>query len=132
MFSHTHRHINKQKKVSWLWKERPRLFFWRNIYWSALVPQPFLLPWKSSGCPPAFRHYSFCRTPHLKYLTVFWICISRYLLSKLYSDLMLCTPSDTFRIILAYSALYFFRYTSVYSIIFSIIKRYPLILRHYY
>ena len=45
---------------------------------------------------------------------------------------MLCTASDTFRIILAYSVLCFFRYTSAYSIIFSILKGYSLILRHYY
>ena len=45
---------------------------------------------------------------------------------------MLCTASDTFRIIMAYSALCFFRYTSVYSIIFNVIKAYPLISRHYY
>ena len=26
-------------KVSWFGKERPWLCFWRNVYWSALVPQ---------------------------------------------------------------------------------------------
>ena len=43
---------------------------------------------------------------------------------------MLCTASYTFRIIVAYSALCFFRYTLAYSIIFSFIQAYPLILRH--
>ena len=32
-----------------------------------------LLPWKMSRCLPAPSHYSFCKTLHLKYLTVFWI-----------------------------------------------------------
>ena len=39
--------------------------------------------------------------------------------------------TDIFRIIVAYSALWFFRYMSAYLIIFSVIKAYPLILRHF-
>ena len=50
-------------------------------------------------------------------------CLSRWLLNNLYSDLMLCSASDTFRI-LTYSALCFFRYMSAYSVIFSVIKTY--------
>ena len=34
-----------------------------------------LLPWKFSGCVPALGHYSFCKTVHLKCLTVLWIRI---------------------------------------------------------
>ena len=44
---------------------------------------------------------------------------------------MLCTASDTFRI-LVYSALFFFRYMQAYSVVFSVIKAYSSILRHYY
>ena len=36
-----------------------------------------LLPWKMSRCLPAPSHYSFCKTLHLKYLTVFWIRLSQ-------------------------------------------------------
>ena len=53
------------------------------------------------------------------------------LLNNLYSDFMLCTASDTFRI-LVYSALFFFRYMQAYSVVFSVIKAYSSILRHYY
>ena len=35
---------------------------------------------------------------------------------------MLCTARETFRIILANSALFFFRYTLAYSIVFSVIQ----------
>ena len=49
---------------------------WQNVYWSALGPHP-PLPWKISGCAPAFRHYSFCKMLHHKCLTVFWICLSQ-------------------------------------------------------
>ena len=53
------------------------------------------------------------------------------LLSNFYSvDLILCTASDTFRI-LAYSTLGFFRYMRTYLIIFSVAKAYQRILRHY-
>ena len=31
------------------------------------------LTWKLSGCSPVLRHYYFCKTFHLKCLTVFWI-----------------------------------------------------------
>ena len=53
------------------------------------------------------------------------------MLSNLYGDFIICTVSDTFRI-QAYSALCFFIYIPVYSIIISIIKTYSRILRHYY
>ena len=78
-----------------------------------------------SKCPsaPALRHYSFCKTFHLKYLTVYWICLSQLLLSNLNIDLMLCIALDTFRI-LTHSELCFFRYMQRYSSIFSIIKAY--------
>ena len=49
----------------------------------------------------------------------------------MFSDLLLCTASDIFRI-LAYSALCFFRYMLAYSIIFSVIKTYSDMLRHYW
>ena len=57
--------------------------------------------------------------------------LSRQLLSNLYSDLMLRTASDTFTS-LAYSELCLFRYIQVYSSIFSIIKVYSHILRHFH
>ena len=31
------------------------------------------LPWKVSGCLSALTHHSFCKTHHLKCLTIFWI-----------------------------------------------------------
>ena len=34
---------------------------------------PHPLSWKISGCAPALRYYSFCKTLHLKCLTVFWM-----------------------------------------------------------
>ena len=37
------------------------------------TPPPPLLPWKGSGYAPALIYYSFCKTLHLKCLTVFWI-----------------------------------------------------------
>ena len=46
-----------------------------------------------------------------------------FLVSNFYRDLVLCTASDRFGI-LGYWTLYFFRYMSVYSIIFSVIKAY--------
>ena len=49
---------------------------------------------------------------------------------------MICTASDIFRVLaysdLAYSELCLFRYMQEYSNIFSIIKAYSRILRHYY
>ena len=48
----------------------------------------------------------------------------------MYSDLMLCKATDTLRI-LAYSVLCFFRYMPAYQIIFSVIKVYSHILRHF-
>ena len=42
-----------------------------------------------------------------------------------------CTASETFRI-LAYSALCFFKYILTYSIIFSVVKAYLRIFRHYW
>ena len=50
--------------------------------------------------------------------------------TEMYSDFMLCIASDTFRIIMAYSTL-FFRYMPEYSIIFSVIKAYSRTLKHY-
>ena len=44
-----------------------------------------------------------------------------WLLNNLYSDLILCTASDTFSI-MVYSALFFCRYMPAYLIIFSVIK----------
>ena len=70
---------------------------------------------RSACCAPALRHYSFCKTLHLKSLIVFWI---RLCSLSPYSGLMLCTPSDTFRI-LAHSELCLFRYVQAYSSIFT-------------
>ena len=36
-----------------------------------LAPTLRLQPWNIPGCAPALRHYSFCKTIHLKCLTVF-------------------------------------------------------------
>ena len=47
------------------------------------------------------------------------------------SDLLLCTGSDTFRI-LAFSEIYLFMYTQAYLSIFSIIQTYSCILRDYW
>ena len=54
---------------------------------------PHPLTCKNPGCAPAPRHYSFCKTLHLKCLTVFWISLCLDNCSNLYSDLMLCTVS---------------------------------------
>ena len=51
---------------------------------------PSLLPWKISGCAPAFRHYTFCKTLHLKYLTVFWILLPLSLSLSLDNCLVIC------------------------------------------
>ena len=56
--------------------------------------------------------------------------LSQEQLSKLYSDLKLCTASDTFRI-LAYSELCLFRYMQANSNMSSIIKTYSCIVTHY-
>ena len=52
------------------------------------------------------------------------------MLGNLCSDLIICTGSDTFKI-LPYSALCFFTYMPAYSIIFSVIEVYSRILRYY-
>ena len=106
VFSHTHRRttrkgeggdwfatIWKSKKSPDFWGESPedlgektqkcsleRLFF--NCVspkclskWPTSTKLPLL--WKISGCALAFRHYSFCKTLHLKCLTVLWISLPR-------------------------------------------------------
>ena len=80
------------------------------------------LSWKISGCAPALIYYFFSKSHYLNCLTVFWIRLSRYMLSNLYNDLVLCTASDTFRILLAYSVLCFFWYMTAYSSILIVTK----------
>ena len=65
----------------------------------------------------------FLQNAHLKYLTMFWICLSPKLLSNLCSDLMLFTASDASKI-LAYSALCFLQ---IYA---GILRHYSGIFRH--
>ena len=50
-----------------------------------------LLPWNISGCAPALRRYSICKTLHLKCLTVFWIrfCLNN---CSVISTVTLCRP----------------------------------------
>ena len=55
----------------------PCLFFNEGFFQSSLVPQNHL-PKKIFGCAPGFINYFFCKTLHLKSLTVFSIplCLS--------------------------------------------------------
>ena len=106
------------------------LHFEQNIYCSVLVPQNF-------PCPENFLvaqlHSGIILFAKWSILIVWQCsesCLSWWLLSNLYKDLMLCTISDTFRIwniqnclfryILAYSSMFmhndaFLRLIQVYS-----------------
>ena len=94
------------------------MFFWRNVYRSAQVPQNLL-------CHENFLivclHSGIIVFTKRSILNV-WQCLNMHLswqlLSNLYSDLILCTASDTFRI-LAYSELCLFRYVQAYWGIFK-------------
>ena len=74
--------------------------------------------------------FFFCKTLRLIFLTVFWILFSQQLLSNLYRDLILCTASDIFRI-LVFPALSYCSYMPAYLIILCVIKIYTRILRPY-
>ena len=80
------------------------------------------LPWKFSHCAPALRHYSLCRTLHLKCLSKFWI---RLFLDNgsVINTVIICYLLHQTRI-LAFSTLCFFRYIPAYSVIFIVIKAY--------
>ena len=80
-------------------------------------------PLKNSGGVPALRRYSFCKTLHLKCLTLFWInhCLDN---SSFFCTLTLCyvlyqTHSEFWHI-----------ESSVYSGIFRHIQAYLHVLRH--
>ena len=92
------------------------LCFWENVYRSAL-PLPPLLPWKNSGCIPPITHYPFRETLHLICSVTFCYIHIRHVQN---SDII----GTVFFIL-------FFRHMPVYSIIFSLIKAYSRILRHY-
>ena len=88
--------------------------------------------WDISGCVHVLRHCSFCKTLHLKCLTVFF-----WILCCLDNCSVICTvtlklwkPSDSFRI-LAYSEFCVLMYTQVHSSILRIIKAYSRMLRHF-
>ena len=49
------------------------LYFWQNLYRSALISTNPPLPWKISGYVPALRQYSLYQILYLKCLTLFWI-----------------------------------------------------------
>ena len=79
------------------------------MYQSSLVPQTSPLSWKISSSTPASDIFHFVKDSIL--LLNVWYCSEYVCLGKC-SDLMLCTASDTFRIILAYSTLFFQVYAS--------------------
>ena len=54
--------FENQKEMLWFWKKAP----WLCLYLGFCAL-------KTSGCAPAFRHYSFRKTLHLKSLRMFWI-----------------------------------------------------------
>ena len=108
--------------------------FWRNVYWSALVPQKTSPALKSSGCRPASKHYSFCKILYLECLKVMWIHLC------LNNCSVVCTVTLCWYII--YVAMYCIRpihnsvifrtlFIQVYWSIFSIIKAYSQILRYF-
>ena len=86
---------------------------------------------KISGWVPAVRHYSFWQ---MFFLTQMFVSVLstlyQQLLSNLYSDVMLSTAVDKFKI-LVNSAVSFPRYKLAYSIISSVIKAYSCIFRHF-
>ena len=76
------------------------------------------LPWKTSGCVPALRHYSFCKILHLKCLTVFWIPIC------LDNCSVICTVTLCYVLQQTHSEFWYihnFVYSGIFKI-FSIIK----------
>ena len=72
---------------------------------SSTNPSP--LPWKISGCAAALRHYSLFKTLHVSQCSKY-VCLD----NCSYSDLMLRTSLDTFRVV-AYSAVFFQVYPHV-------------------
>ena len=92
------------------------LVFDKNVYRSAEF-HPLL--WKIYGYAPALRYYSFCKTLYLKHFIVIWI--------------RLCL--DNCSVICVVTLCYVLHQTrcmQAYSSIFSIIKAYSCILRHYW
>ena len=85
------------------------------------------LPWKISGCAPAPKHYSFCKTLHLKCLTVFWICLCLDNCSVICTVTLCYALHQSFRI-LAYSALFLWCMPA-YLIIFRHIHAYSDIIK---
>ena len=85
---------------------------------------------KISCCTPALRHYSFCKTLHLKFLTVFGIrlCLNNCSVICTVTYAMHCIRHIKSSGILK---LCLFRYMLVYSVIFSIINTCSHILSHY-
>ena len=89
------------------------------------------LLWRISGCAPALKRYSVCKTLHLICLTVFSIRLCLDNCSVIWLVTLCYTASDTFRT-LGYWELCLFRYMQTYSSIFSIIKTYSCILKRYW
>ena len=122
-----HSQPHSSRKFSWILKERLWLFpslgyifhvlrvfsrnvflqglfflcFWRNVYRSALVPHPPAL--KNIWLCTATQALFFAKQSILNVFTVFWT----HIFWELYGDFVLCTASDTFSIIMAYSTLCF-------------------------
>ena len=101
-----------------------------DIYQNVLVLL-LPLPWKISGCEPVLKHYSFCKTLHLKCLTVFWIRLG------LNNFLVICTmtlrnaPYQTHPEFWHIRHSVFFRQTPAYSVILSAIKAHSHISKNY-
>ena len=122
MYIHPHSQAHNQGEKSLLILERKALIVFLMKCLSkcpistnpSLCPEKFLVAHLHSGI------ILFAKRFILHIWAAFWIHLSRKLLSK-FSDLMLCTTSDTLRIILAYLALCFFQ---VYSIILALLKQF--------
>ena len=76
---------------------------------------------KTYGCAPAFRHYSFSKTLHLKCLAVLWIHLCVDNCSGICTiPLLLYTTSETFRI----SDIFWTLFIQIYSDISKNIQHY--------
>ena len=113
--------VSRRKNSKMLSAKPFFLWFWRNVYQSALVLWNLRCP----GCLPALSHYSFWKMLYLKCLTVFWIPFCLHNCSLIFT-VTLCY-------VLQQTHLEFWHIQStVYSGIRRYIQEYSALLMHIY
>ena len=99
------------------------LFLLTKCLWKCPRSTKPPLPWNIYGCMPALRHYSICKTLHLKSLTVFWICIC------LNNCSVICTVTLSYALHYTHSEFWHIQ-NSFYSDILMHTQAYSALLRH--